>query len=62
MSDVADAIVECTDGEQAVAAYAVEQPWGPKCHTTAPKPRRGDGTRSRAASHGVSTVADVGYS
>ena len=26
LSDLADAIVECTDGEQAVAAYAVEQP------------------------------------
>ena len=38
VSDLADAIVECTDGEQAVAAYAVEQPWGPRCHTTAPNP------------------------
>jgi CheY-like chemotaxis protein len=26
LSDLADAIVECADGEQAVAAYAVEQP------------------------------------
>ncbi len=26
LSDLADAIVVCTDGEQAVAAYAVEQP------------------------------------
>jgi len=26
LSDVADSIVECADGEQAVAAYAVEQP------------------------------------
>ncbi len=26
LSDLADSIVECADGEQAVAAYAVEQP------------------------------------
>jgi DNA-binding NarL/FixJ family response regulator len=26
LADLADAIVECADGEQAVAAYAVEQP------------------------------------
>jgi len=26
LSDLADAIVECADGDQAVAAYAVEQP------------------------------------